>query len=314
MKNKSAVLLAACIGDSLGQQFETKNWNNPAILAWDGSYGVSDFHKLKPGFFTDDGWMLLALSTSLIEKKYFDPNNIAEKYLEWYLGPNFVGAGKATSQALDLLKHDVPWYESGILGALGNGTSMRSAPIGVCFRNDISKLIKAAKLDAMITHNSYEAEQASIAMAIGVALLLNGISKEQLLQEVIKHLGNSKVLDNLNVITSNKLIYDTILNKEYDKELDKKGGNRVISQLILGAKYTCIETVARAFYVFLATRSFQECVELAVHGGGDTDTAASMAGALAGAYYGIAGIDKYYLDGLNCKDLISELDEKLYEI
>jgi ADP-ribosylglycohydrolase len=305
-------------------QFETRNWNDPAILAWDGkSYGSSEFHKLGPGQWTDDTGMALALTESLLDKKFsgggwvdgptlgYFPNRTAEYYRKWYEGPTFRGAGQTTRRALEALKNGTPWYQSGELGALGNGTAMRVAPLGVFYKDEPSKLIKAAKLDAIITHDSHEAQQGSIAMSMGVALLLNGVKKEEILESLRHILEPSRLLDGINLIATNKTIHDTIKNKEYKRELDKNGGNRVISQLILGNKYTVYEAVARSFYVLVATRSFEEAMELAIRGGGDTDTVAAMVGALCGAYYGLEGIPESYITPLEEHEKLLKLDEEL---
>lgn len=312
-KRKSGVLIAKAVADSLGMQFETQPWNSPAIMAWDGkSYGSSEFHKLGPGQYTDDTGMAIALAESLIACKDFYPEQVAGNYNGWYQGPFFRGAGQTTRKALEALKNEVPWYESGEVGALGNGTAMRVAPLGVFYKDEPGKLIKAAKLDAMITHDSHEAQQGSIAIAMAVSLLLNGVKKEEILESIKRILEPSRVLEQLNLISTNKLIHDTVKNKDYDRDLDRKGGNRIIAQLILGNKYTVIEAVARAFYVFIATRSFAEAMELTIRGGGDTDTAAAIVGALCGAYYGLAGIDESFIGQVENKNYILELDEKLF--
>lgn len=116
-------------------------------------------------------------------------------------------------------------------------------------------------------------------------------------------------MDNLSLIATNKTIHDTIKNKEYDRALDGKGGNRIISQLILGNKYTVIAAAARAFYVFVATRSFEEAMELAICGGGDTDTVAAMVGALCGAYYGLEGIPESYITPLEDHEILLTPDQ-----
>lgn len=316
-KKKSAVLTALAIGDALGMQFETRSWNDPAILKWDGkSFGPSDFHKLNPGQWTDDTGMALALTKSILpsvanEFGGFKPELAASFYTQWYQGPTFRGAGQTTRKALESLKNGVPWYQTGEVGALGNGTAMRVAPLGVFYKDEPGKLIKAAKLDALITHDSHEAQQGSIAVAMGVALLLNGVKKEEILESLRHILEASRLLDNINLIASNKTIYDTLKNKDYNRELDKTGGNRVISQLILGNKYTVHEAVARSFYVFVVTRSFEEAMELAIRGGGDTDTVAAMVGALCGAYYGLDGIPEGYIRQVEQHEILLQLDEQL---
>ncbi len=320
-KRKSAVLIGKAIGDAMGMPFETKRWNDPSILAWDGhSYGASEFHKLNPGQWTDDTGMALALTESLFkhqydvrEKRGFDPERTAACYTLWYNSPKFRGAGQTTRKALENLKNGVPWYQSGELGALGNGTAMRIAPLGVFYKDEPTRLMKAAKLDAIITHDGHEAQQGSIAMAMGVALLLNGVKREEILESLRHILEPSRLLDNINLIASNKTIYDTLKNKDYERNLDRNGGNRIISQLILGNKYTVVEAVPRAFYVFVATRSFEEAIELAIRGGGDTDTVAAMVGALAGAYYGLDAIPDSYIKPIENYELLLKLDQELLE-
>lgn len=305
--------MGVCLGDALGKAFETMNWQNPALLNWDGhSFLPSEFHKLAANQYTDDSHMSIALAKSLISQKTFNPADVANNYLKWYIGPNFVGAGQTTKRALERLKNGATWYDSGELGALGNGSSMRCSPLSIWFKNDISKLIKAAKLDAIITHDSHEAIQGSIAVSVAVWLLLNGSTKEDLLKELKQFLEPSRVLDNINLISSNKLIADTLKKKDYDRTLDRKGGNRIISQLFLGAGYTCIEVVAAALYVFLATNSVEEALELAIRSGADTDTRASIVGAFCGAYYD--ELPKSYVDQIENKDYILELDKKLYSL
>lgn len=309
--NSNAVLVGKGIGDALGMQFETKPWNSNQIMAWDGSFGSSEFHKLGPGQWTDDTGMALALSKTLLSfNGEFYPEAVIQEYLAWMRGPDFRGAGQTTKDSLERAK-TTPWYFSGKLGALGNGTSMRAAPLGIAYRNDPDKLIKAAKLDAIMTHNSHDAQQGSIAMAMGVAHLLNGVSKQEILESVKRVLEPSAVLTNLEQITKNQLIHKTLTRDSKHLERDRNGGNRIISQLILGNKYTVVEAVARAFYVLVATDSFLEAVELAVRGGGDTDTAAAMVGALAGAHYGLENIPAYHKENVERFDLLVEIGTKL---
>lgn len=310
MKNNiNAILIGGAIGDGLGLQFETLNWNNPEILSWDGkTFGPSAYHKTKGGETSDDTAMSVALTESLVENKKFIPELVAKKYLEWYNGPKFCGAGDTTRKALSALNNGVTWYESGIVGALGNGTAMRAAPLGIFYNEGAEKY---ARLDAMITHHSYEAQQGSTAIALIIAMIINRQPKEVILENILYALGTGPVYENIKLIKTNKIIADTLYNKNYDIEKDKKGGNRIISQLILGAKYTAVEVVARALYVFLATNSFQEAIELVIRAGGDSDTAASIVGNLAGAYYGLNLIPQALISKIENKDYILELGAKL---
>lgn len=64
------------------------------------------------------------------------------------------------------------------------------------------------------------------------------------------------------------------------------------------------DTLKAATWCFVNTNSYEECALAAVNLGGDTDTTAAVAGALAGAAYGIDAIPQEWVDALRGKELI----------
>ena len=66
--------------------------------------------------------------------------------------------------------------------------------------------------------------------------------------------------------------------------------------------------------VTLQFNEFQRTVIYAVSLGGDTDTIASMAGAIAGAWYGIDSIPTEWRDACEATQIAHELANKLHEI
>ncbi len=54
------------------------------------------------------------------------------------------------------------------------------------------------------------------------------------------------------------------------------------------------------------TNSYEACVLAAVNLGGDTDTTAAVAGALAGTAYGLKAIPQKWIDTLREKELIEQ--------
>ena len=59
---------------------------------------------------------------------------------------------------------------------------------------------------------------------------------------------------------------------------------------------------------------FQRTLIYAVSLGGDTDTIASMAGAIAGALYGMESIPEKWSDACEATETARQLAEKLHEI
>lgn len=70
-------------------------------------------------------------------------------------------------------------------------------------------------------------------------------------------------------------------------------------------------TLESALYSFYTTNNFREGLIDAVNRGNDADTVGAVYGQIAGAYYGIEGIDKDLLDGLVKKELLDKRFENL---
>ena len=65
-----------------------------------------------------------------------------------------------------------------------------------------------------------------------------------------------------------------------------------------------LDTLGAAIWCFANTASYSECVLAAVNLGGDSDTTACVAGALAGAYYGYESIPGELIEVLRGRDVI----------
>ena len=65
-----------------------------------------------------------------------------------------------------------------------------------------------------------------------------------------------------------------------------------------------LDTMRAAFWCVANTGTYESCVLEAVNLGGDTDTTAAVAGALAGIVYGVDSIPGAWIDALRGKDII----------
>ena len=77
-----------------------------------------------------------------------------------------------------------------------------------------------------------------------------------------------------------------------------------------------MEAAPCALYAFLhcCDKSFEELIPYAISLGGDTDTIASMAGAIGGAFWGEAGIPKEWIDSCESSDHAQSLGDELFDI
>jgi ADP-ribosylglycohydrolase len=140
--------------------------------------------------------------------------------------------------------------------SVGNGAAMRAAPIGHAAES-ADEVLRLARLNALATHSTPDAVAGAEAVALGVFLARCGAGRAEIAKEIGGRFG-----------------YDLA------RPLDAwRPGYRFTS--------ACGETVPIAFRAFLEADSHEATIRAAVSVGGDTDTMACMAGAVAGAYWGI---------------------------
>ncbi len=162
---------------------------------------------------------------------------------------NYPGRGYGISFYNWVRNEKVESYRS-----FGNGSAMRIAPVGWAF-NTIDEVLEEAKKSAEITHSHPEGIKGAQAVASAIFLARTGISKK-------------KIKDYIE------------LNFEYDisRSVNKVRKNSVFNE-------TCMVSVPEAIICFLESSSFEDAIRNAVSLGGDADTQACIAGAIAEAFY-----------------------------
>jgi len=286
-----ATLVGCAIGDALGQSFEMCSTDNPKLQNWDGLFrdGATFWRRDNHFQYSDDTLMSMALAASLLEHQGFNPEDVAQKYLAWMESGNTRGIGGTTAAALTRIKLGAHYTESGLIlnadgtPVGGNGTAMRASPIGLVYRNNLSKLLEVAMEDASITHNSLEPKLGSIAVALATALLANRTASPQDVVYQISDLLPDSVLKSKLELVQKWLEQGTELGSIAAEALAEIGTAGYVP-----------ETVGAAFFCLGASNNFRDCVVMAVRAGGDTDTTAAVAGALAGTWYGVEGISEEY--------------------
>lgn len=293
---KIATLTGLAVGDSLGMPFEMLHSLSDKLLSWNGWFKDAENNPLtaglKAGQWTDDTKMARALAESLVEADTYSPADAAKRYLAWYKSNDLRGIGTTTAKAMSRLHAGMPWTQSGVAGSEGNGTAMRAAPLGVAFWRNIQAAAEMARIDASITHKSEMAEQGAVAVAVGVALIIEGrVSKQDLILKVLEWVPKGQMHSRL--LTAHRK--SGIALRRPATSASTRSAHRIfIDTLVeLGTGAHVIQTVPAAFCAFVGSEDFQDAVELAVRAGGDTDTTAAITGALAGTYYGIEQVARY---------------------
>jgi len=139
----------------------------------------------------------------------------------------------------------------------GNGSAMRVSAVG-CVANSVEEALELAKDSALPTHNHPEGIKGAQAIAVAVVLARQGKTKVEIKETL-------------------QTLFDYDLNRTY---LDLYNGKYTFNVI-------CQTTVPEALISFFESESYEDCIFKAVLTNMDTDTAAAVAGAVAGAYYGV---------------------------
>jgi ADP-ribosylglycohydrolase len=313
-----AVLVGTAIGDALGMPYESYSDEvHPGLADWDGEYTEGMHHKLPAGSFTDDTEMSIALAESLIEKFAFDPADVAARYLAWSKGTPH-GMGGTTRKAMKALAGGKSWKESGVVladpAAIGNGTAMRCAPLGVVFKSwkesgvvfERSTLVPYLRTDAEITHRHVEAAAASQAVGLVVTAVI-GSTRPFASVEMLEYAADA----------ARHGLPETLVSAGLDRavQLCKKNLSPADAVAVLGRRGNAAQTVSSALYcAAYHSDNFIEGVWAAVRGGGDTDTRGAITGAVLGARNGKAGIPPRFLEGLHEVERLRKLDAALFAL
>ncbi len=136
----------------------------------------------------------------------------------------------------------------------GNGSAMRVSPTGYAFPT-LDMVMTEAKKSAAVTHNHPEGVKGAQAVAAAVFMAQTGSSKNDI-REYIEI----------------RFYYDL---------------GRTVEEIrpAYGFDVSCQGSVPESIICFLESDSFEDAVRLAVSLGGDSDTQACIAGAIAHAFY-----------------------------
>lgn len=199
--------------------------------------------------FTDDSVMTLAVAKWLTEDKNHSYVNLIRCMQE--LGRRYPRAGYGGHFDRWIWEEDPRPYNS-----WGNGAGMRVSPVGL-YAKSMDEAMELAYITASVSHNHPEGVKGAQAIAACVFLAKDGQSKTEI--------------------------------KDYIEEKFGYKLNRTIEEIRSDYYFdvSCQGSVPEAITAFLEGNSFEEVIRLAISLGGDSDTIACMAGAIAACKYQI---------------------------
>jgi ADP-ribosylglycohydrolase len=292
-------LLGLATGDALGTtlEFTTPGDFQPI----DDIMGGGPF-GLKPGQWTDDTSMALCLAESLVECRGFDARDAMDRWVRWWRDGYWSATGECfdigtgTAGALRRYRETGDPYAGWPTGA-GNGCLMRLAPVPLAFAPDPPRAIAVAADSARTTHGAAEALDATRYFAGLIVGAVQGRSRDELLGDCFDPTPAGACWRAAPLGPQVAAIAAGSFRRKQPPAI--RGGGYVVHAL------------EAALWAFHHGTDYRDVVLRAANLGDDADTTAAIAGQLAGAYFGVAGIPAAWLDRLAMREEITRLADRL---
>ena len=286
--------MGLAVGDALGTPLKDdislpkKLRNNPNFSKTRSEFGeVTDMHGggpfgLKPGEWSNETSMALALSDSLVSCDGMNEQDFMERLSAWYERGEYSHNGKcfdidqttkiAISDFINVnnRKYDIAKsYDSKVTG---HGTIVRLAPVAMFYNEDPKTAFEVAARQSRTTHCDPTCINVCQYMTRDLLNFYRGFDSEK--------------------IWGNDLI---------DKNKEEIFAGYVES------------TYDAARWAIQTTDNFKDAVLEAVNlRNRDSDAVGAVTGQMAGAIYGLQGIPEEWIEMLAWKDYILELADKIY--
>lgn len=331
-------LVAAVLGDCVGGEFEGAE-EVPMESVLQHLNGLDDETKgIGVLDYSDDTAMARCVVQSLLTRTGFDEHDMARRFAKEYSASPGRGYGAGVIQVLkklsspqlsDVYKPARDQFNG--RGSFGNGGAMRASPFSLAFP-DVSDVKKFARLGAMLTHSCSLGYNGAILQALAVHLSLQGALDlpekfiSRLITEMEEVEADEESLNDARILKEADKPFCERLHRVRDlMDRNKVSIEEVISEL--GNGIAALHSVPTAIFCVLYCLQPRDCLPKNYDGlkrtiayclalGGDTDTIACMAGAIAGAHYGIEAVPQSWIrccEGAEDAYVSAEWLHKLYQ-
>jgi len=244
------------------------------------------------GQYSDDSQLARELALSFVACGGFDPKDYAARIATLFTENRIVGPGRATEQAAYRIAQGWPWDKAGTpRPAAGNGSAMRSAPVGLLLAHDTEAMIRTAHDQGRITHQDPRCSAGAIAIAGATASVVaqGRVEASTLCASLAEW---TRPFDPILAAALEQL--PSWREEAPDRALTRIAGigsEPSYSDGWEGISPFVTPSVLWSLYSVLHSHGdYWEAICTAIAVGGDVDTTAAMTGAIAGATVGLNGI------------------------
>ncbi|HEY0937618.1 MAG TPA: ADP-ribosylglycohydrolase family protein [Trebonia sp.] len=251
------------------------------------------------GAVTDDTEQAVLLGRLLLSGRV-DPRELADRLIAWERDMTARGSldllGPSTRRAIDAVLAGTPPEEAGASGDT-NGAAMRIAPVGLAVSAfNLTALVDAVQEASLVTHNTSVALAGAAAVAAAVSTGVSGsgggsagsgagrvaTAVERAVEAAALGAERGHWVAGADVAARIRWATDLVAGQPPERAAEA-------IYALVGTSLATQESVPAAFAVLSAVPGdpWRACL-LAASLGGDTDTIAAMAGAVAGACHGLS--------------------------
>ncbi|MCP1535704.1 ADP-ribosylglycohydrolase family protein [Methylorubrum extorquens] len=281
--------LGLAVGDALGATLEFEERDE--LPHHTEMLGGGPFN-LKPGQWTDDTSMALALAESLIAHPEFEATDLMRRFVAWAED----GAYSCTGTCFDIgiitrnslgyfQRTGDPFAGSPAPDRAGNGSLMRIAPVALRALEDDALAARVARDQSRTTHAAAEAVEACELFV-------------QILREAIQGAGMTALRPRAWGSTPRV-------------QAIAAGAWRGKPRAKIRSTGYVIDTLEAALWCADQAKSFEDALVLAVNLAGDADTVGAVTGQIAGAIFGASDIPERWLAPLAWRDKLEALATQL---
>jgi ADP-ribosyl-[dinitrogen reductase] hydrolase len=250
---------------------------------------------LKPGQWTDDTAIALALAESLAQDPALDEKDLMQRFVNWHANGTYSCTGHCFDIGITTRQALARWQKTGdpVAGSTdpmsaGNGSLMRLAPVAIRHFDNRKTLRDVAARQSRTTHAAPEAVDACVAYAEVLADAIAGAGKSEVLRD-----HNEGYVGKIAPIMA--------------------GSWRGKARTEIRASGYVAHSLEASLWSVARTGTYRGAVLLAANLGEDADTTGAITGQLAGALYDAAGIPTDWLEKLVWRDRLTKAANALLE-
>ncbi len=303
-----ASMLGYAIGDALAAPFEDvmrfPDQEEEIIKDYTKAAPSHPLAHLQPGQYSEETQTMLLIARSLSECGCFSIKDVEGKFVDWYhlqkKRSEWRFPGNSLTTACRRLAAGGSWETSGVMSA-GITAVYRTLPYALAFYKNPTMLKTSLEKTCKLSHTDPRCLGIALAFA---AVISSGLNGEDFNPDFIC----SKIIEKSQAYVPE--IGRKLRIVRNSMKLDSK---KAIENI--GNTGYCVDSFASALYwLFRAGERFDSMIIGAANSGGDSDAIAAMAGAMFGAYFGMAAIPAKWLDKLENYEEIKQLACNVYRI